>query len=81
MILSIWIWLNFPYSHEVRGMPIISDKNTKPFIRSNISRVGYKTTGIEFKREKRYGGETYYKSLFKIFEFAFSGILTSSTFF
>jgi glycosyltransferase involved in cell wall biosynthesis len=68
------------FTDEVRRA-IIQDKNTKPFIRSNISRVGYKTTGIEFKREKRYGGESYYKSLFQIFEFAFSGILTSSTLF
>jgi glycosyltransferase involved in cell wall biosynthesis len=68
------------FTDEVRRA-VIQDKNTKPFIRSNISRVGYKTTGIEFKREKRYGGESYYKSLYQIFEFAFSGILTSSTLF
>jgi dolichol-phosphate mannosyltransferase len=68
------------FTDEVRKA-IIQDKNTKPFIRSNISRVGYRITGIEYKREKRYAGESYYTNLFQMFVFGFSGILTSSTLF
>ena len=68
------------FTNEVREA-IISENNSKPFIRSNISRVGYNITGIDYKRNKRYAGETYYKNFFKILAFAISGVLTSSTFF
>lgn len=68
------------FTNEVREA-IISENNSKPFIRSNISRVGYNIASIEYKRNKRYGGETNYKNFFKILEFGISGILTSSTFF
>ena len=41
------------FTNEVREA-IISENNSKPFIRSNISRVGYNITGIDYKRNKRY---------------------------
>jgi len=66
-------------SREVRNA-VIDEVNSFPFIRSNISRVGFNSFGIKYKRDKRIGGKTHYNILSMIV-FATAGILTSSTIF
>lgn len=58
---------------------IINNKNTFPFLRSEIGYVGFSRFGIPFVRQPRQGGKTNY-NIFQIFSFAFAGFLTSSTF-
>jgi len=67
------------FTAEVREA-IISDENSFPFIRSSISRVGFKRCAIPFKRRRRIAGETHYNILGMIV-FAVAGILSASTFF
>ena len=62
---------------EVRDA-ISQDRTSFPFIRSSISRVGFRITGIPYKREPRIGGQTHY-SLIGMTIFAVAGILSSST--
>lgn len=62
---------------EVRNA-VVSHQSSFPFIRSCISRVGFKRIGIEYKRERRIAGETHY-NLFGMIIFAIAGILSSST--
>ncbi len=67
------------FTAEVREA-VISDENTFPFVRSSISRVGYKRFGIPFKRQQRIGGQTHYNILGMVI-FAVAGILSASTLF
>lgn len=62
---------------EVRDS-IIQDKNSFPFIRSSISRVGFNRIGIPYKRHRRIAGETHY-NLVGMTIFAVAGILSAST--
>jgi polyisoprenyl-phosphate glycosyltransferase len=65
------------FSSEVRDA-IIQDSSSFPFIRSSISRVGFRRVGIPFKRELRIGGRTHY-NIFGMTVFAAAGILSAST--
>ena len=64
-------------SDEVRNA-VIQHKSSFPFIRSYISRVGFRRVGIEYKRQKRIGGKTHY-NFWGMTIFAVAGILASST--
>lgn len=59
---------------------IINNKNTFPFLRSEIGYVGFSRFGIPYDRQPRHAGKTSY-NLFRMFSFAVAGFLTSSTFF
>jgi dolichol-phosphate mannosyltransferase len=65
------------FTNEVRNA-IIQDSSSFPFIRSSISRVGFRRMGIPFKRELRIGGQTHY-NIFGMTVFAIAGILSAST--
>lgn len=52
-------------------------KERNRYIRGIISWLGFKQTGIEFKRDKRFAGETKYP-LKKMFKFAFDAITSFS---
>jgi glycosyltransferase involved in cell wall biosynthesis len=65
-------------SNKVRN-EIIKSNNSFPFIRAEISYIGFKQTGINYTREKRVAGKTNYNFV-KMTLFAIAGILSSSTF-
>ena len=65
------------FTAEVREA-ILQDNDSFPFIRSSISRVGFRRIGIPFKRQRRIAGETHY-NLIGLTIFAIAGILTAST--
>lgn len=58
---------------------IINNKNTFPFLRTEIAYSGYKRFGVIYNREKRIAGETHY-NFWRMAIFAIGGILSSSTF-
>ncbi|MBK9502050.1 MAG: glycosyltransferase family 2 protein [Leptospiraceae bacterium] len=58
---------------------IINNKNTFPFLRTEIAYSGYKRYGVIYNREKRIAGETHY-NFWRMAIFAIGGILSSSTF-
>ena len=58
---------------------VISQKNSFPFIRSELAYVGYKRIGIEYDRERRISGMTNY-NIISLLKFAIGGFLTTSTF-
>ena len=58
---------------------ILLNKTTYPFIRNEIAYIGLNQIAIPYNREERVAGKTHY-NLFRMFNFAFAGILTSSTF-
>ena len=60
---------------------IIKVKTDKPFIRSEISAVGFNKFGINYKRELRKFGKSHYsESFYRLFSYALSGFLSTSTF-
>ena len=65
------------FTSEVRDA-IVQDKNSFPFIRSSIARVGFRRIGIPYKRHRRIAGETNY-NLLGMAIFAIAGILSAST--
>lgn len=65
-------------SNHVRDQ-IINNKNTFPFLRTEIAYAGFQRTGIKYDREKRTTGESHY-NLWRMTIFAIGGILSSSTF-
>ncbi|CAO3383409.1 glycosyltransferase family 2 protein [Azospirillum argentinense] len=65
------------FSAEVRDA-VVQENTSFPFIRSSISRVGFRRLPIPFKREKRIAGETHY-NLLGMTVFAVAGILSAST--
>jgi polyisoprenyl-phosphate glycosyltransferase len=65
------------FTSEVRDAMIL-ERNSFPFVRASISRVGYRRVGIPFSRQRRIGGETHY-NLFGMSAFALAGILSAST--
>lgn len=62
---------------EVRDA-IVVDKNSFPFIRASISRVGFNRIGLPYKRHRRIAGTTNY-NLVGMAIFAVAGILSSTT--
>ena len=62
---------------EVRDA-IVEDRNSFPFIRSSIARVGFNRIGLPYKRQRRIAGETHY-NLLGMTIFAFAGILSATT--
>ena len=65
------------FSKEVRDAVLVS-RNSFPFIRSSIARVGFNRIGLPYKRSIRIAGSTNY-NLTSMLVFAVSGILSSST--
>lgn len=57
---------------------ITQDNTSFPFIRASIGRVGFKRTGIPYKRDRRIAGKTHY-NIATLIKFAVAGILSSST--
>ena len=66
------------FTKYVRDL-VLSNKNTFPFIRSEIAYIGLNRIGISYDREKRVAGKSNYNFI-QMFPFAIAGILTSSTF-
>lgn len=64
---------------EVRDN-LIKNETNFPFIRSEISYLGFKKKGVNYLRKTRTAGKTNY-NIIGVFKFAISGILSSSTFF
>ena len=58
---------------------LINNRNTFPFLRSEIGYAGYARYGISYSRQPRIAGHTHY-NLVRMTAFAIGGILTSSTF-
>lgn len=65
------------FTREVKTA-IMDEKNSFPFLRSSISRVGYKSKGIKYSREKRIGGKSNF-NLLNMIKFAVAGVITSTT--
>ncbi|KAA0677442.1 glycosyltransferase family 2 protein [Azospirillum brasilense] len=65
------------FTAEVRDA-LVQENTSFPFVRSSISRVGFRRTAIPFKRDKRIAGETHY-NLLGMTVFAVAGILSAST--
>ncbi len=57
---------------------LIENRNTFPFLRSEIGYAGFSRCGIKYARQKRIAGVTHY-NLIRMAAFAIGGILTSST--
>ena len=69
------------FSSKIKN-EIIKVNTDKPFIRSEISAAGFKKFGIDYKRETRKHGKSHYShSFFKLFSYALTGFISSSTFF
>lgn len=62
---------------EVRDA-VIQSRDSFPFIRSSIARVGFNRIGIPYKRHRRVAGKTHY-NLINMTIFAIAGILSSTT--
>ena len=61
---------------------IIKVNTDKPFIRSEISAAGFNKFGINYKREPRkFGASNYSGNFMKLFSYALTGFLSTSTFF
>ena len=58
---------------------IVNDKNTFPFLRSEIAYAGFKRIGIKYDRLERLAGKTHY-NFWRMAIFGIGGILSSSTF-
>ena len=67
------------FSKEI-NKEIIKIKTDKPFIRSELSAVGFKKFGIKYLRSKRKHGKTKY-GFFNLLAYAMAGFLSASTFF
>lgn len=57
---------------------IINNRNTYPFLRSEIGYAGFSRYGVRYKRQPRLAGRTHY-SFARMLMFGIGGILTSST--
>lgn len=64
-------------TQEVR-QHMLANKTTFPFLRTEIGYVGFKRTGLEYKRQARVHGKTNY-NFWRMTVFALGGILSSST--
>lgn len=65
------------FTREVRDA-ILRENSSFPFLRGAIARVGFRRVGLEYKRDRRIGGQTHYNVL-GMSVFAIAGILASST--
>lgn len=65
------------FTREVRDS-VIAERNSFPFIRSNLARVGFDRVGVPYVRENRIAGTTNY-NLVGMTVFAVAGILASTT--
>jgi polyisoprenyl-phosphate glycosyltransferase len=65
------------FTREVRDA-VLRENTSFPFLRGAIARVGFRRVGLEYKRDKRIGGQTHYNVL-GMSVFAIAGILASST--
>ncbi|MEM7499010.1 MAG: glycosyltransferase family 2 protein [Pseudomonadota bacterium] len=65
------------FTREVRDA-IIDERNSFPFIRSGIARVGFRRIGLPYTRHARIAGETHY-NLVGMTLFAIGGVLASTT--
>lgn len=66
------------FSSDVKD-EILKTNSSYPFIRAELSAVGFKKHGISYKRTKRKNGESKY-NLVRLAKFAVAGFLTSSSF-
>ena len=66
------------FSSDVKD-EILKTNSSYPFIRAELSAVGFKKYGISYKRTKRKNGESKY-NLIRLAKFAVAGFLTSSSF-
>jgi polyisoprenyl-phosphate glycosyltransferase len=64
-------------TREVRD-GVIADRTSFPFIRASIGRVGFRRSGIPYKRHPRIAGDTHY-NLFRMVTFGAAGLLSAST--
>lgn len=69
----------FVLFHKKIRDEIVKTKTSFPFIRAEISAVGFKNTGIDYIRENRLHGKTNY-NIINLIKYALSGFLSSSTF-
>jgi dolichol-phosphate mannosyltransferase len=69
----------FVLFHKKIRDEIVKTKTSFPFIRTEISAVGFKNIGIDYKRENRIHGKTNY-NIFNLTKYALSGFISSSTF-
>ncbi len=66
------------FSSEIKN-EILKTNSSYPFIRAELSAVGFKKKGISYKRTKRQKGKSKY-NLTRLIKFAVAGFLTSSSF-
>lgn len=66
------------FSADVRKV-ILSNRSTHPFIRNDIAFYGGKQKAIDYDRQPRVAGRSYY-NIAGMVRFALTGLLTSSTF-
>lgn len=69
----------FVLFHKKIRDEIVKTKTSFPFIRAEISAVGFKNAGIDYIRENRLHGKTNY-NIINLIKYALSGFLSSSTF-
>jgi dolichol-phosphate mannosyltransferase len=69
----------FVLFHKKIRDEIVKTKTSFPFIRTEISAVGFKNIGINYIRENRLHGKTNY-NIINLIKYALSGFLSSSTF-
>jgi len=62
---------------EVRSA-VVDSKDSFPFLRSSIARVGFKRIEISYKRQQRISGKSHF-NLRKMAVFAIAGVLASTT--
>ena len=66
------------FSSDIKN-EILKTKNSFPFIRAELSAVGFKKIGIKYMRNIRTHGKSKY-NFYKLLKFAAAGFLTSSSF-
>lgn len=66
------------FTERVRRQ-VLANRSTYPFIRAELGSVGFSMKGIRYARQRRIAGTTHY-NLWRMFEFAVGGMLSSSTF-
>ena len=62
---------------EVRNA-VVADQSSFPFIRASIGRVGFRRSGIPYRRQPRIAGGTHY-NFWRMTTFAVGGLLSAST--
>ncbi len=76
----VYMWMaEFSMFSKLIRDAIIAPQTTFPFLRTEMAYVGYRTTGIEYKRVGRVAGKSNY-NIGRMVKFAVGGILASTTF-